>query len=430
MNGPRSKVERFEFSTKRLLELEAPAHRARIVYDTVNPKLVASLRASGAHSFYAVVWSSLKSRTEWIRIGAVSEISVDQARKAVSKIVGGFAAGEDPAQMRRDAKRKEQQAMTLGDGFAAYVADRKARRMKSIGDAEHAWTRFLGSPPQGPFANKRKRKEKHKRGVNWQNRKLAEITHDEVRRLHSTLSENPHAANRIVRLLSVIFNHLRLPNPASRIKLFKEEKRSRFLRKEELPRFYAALSEDESQDFRDFVNLALLTGARSGNVRAMRFQDIDFALATWTIPGAQSKNGDEMSIPLLAQAIEILERRKESAGKMASGVYVFPATGVKGHMTPPFKKWRALLKRAKIEGLVFHDVRRSVGSWSAIQGASLPVIGRVLGHRSVSSTAIYARLSLDPVREAMQRATAAMMLAGEVKESADVVKIARPKASV
>jgi integrase len=92
-------------------------------------------------------------------------------------------------------------------------------------------------------------------------------------------------------------------------------------------------------------------------------------------------------------------------------------------MTPPAKKWRALLKRAKIEGFRFHDIRRSVGSWAAIQGASLPTIGRALGHRSVSSTAIYARLSLDPVREAMQRANAAMTTAGEAKVSGKVLTI-------
>ncbi len=423
MNGPRSKVERFEFTARRLLELEPPAKRARIVYDTVNPKLVASLRASGGHSYYAVVWSGLKRRTEWIRIGALADLSVDQARKEASKIVGKFAAGEDPAQMRRDAKRKEREAMTLGDAFKAYIDDRKVRKLKSVDDVQRTWTRCLGALPADAPKNKRLKRLKHPKGVNWENRKLSEILHEDVRRLHSSMSKTPYTANRVVRLLSVVHNHLRLPNPATRIKPFPEAQRSRFLRKEELPRFYAALAQEQNEDFRDFVNLALLTGARSGNVRAMRFEDIDFSLAAWTIPGAASKNGEEMSIPLLPQAIEILERRKGTAGKLMSGVYVFPATGVKGHMTPPSKKWLALIKRAKIENLRAHDLRRSMGSYQAILGASLLVIGRSLGHRSTSATAIYARLSSDPVRASMEKAVAAMRTAGEVKPQADVTRI-------
>jgi integrase len=423
MNGPRSKVERFEFTAKRLLELEPPAKRARIVYDAINPKLVAMLRASGSNAFYAVVWSSVKRRTEWIRIGSLADLTVDQARKEASKIVGKFAAGEDPPQMRRDKKRKEREAMTLGDAFNAYIDDRKVRKLKSVDDIQRTWTRCLGALPADAPKNKRLKRLKHPKGVNWQDRKLSEIAHEDVRRLHSSMSKTPYTANRVVRLLSVIHNHLRLLNPATRIKPFPEAQRSRFLRKEELPRFYAALAEETNEDFRDFVNLALLTGGRSGNVRAMRFEDIDFALAAWTIPGAASKNGEEMSIPLLPQAIEILERRKGTAGKLMSGIYVFPAIGVKGYMTPPSKKWLALIKRSKIENLRLHDLRRSMGSWQAIMGASLPVIGRSLGHRSISATAIYARLSTDPIRESMQRAAAAMMSAGDVRPGAEVVNI-------
>lgn len=53
-----------------------------------------------------------------------------------------------------------------------------------------------------------------------------------------------------------------------------------------------------------------------------------------------------------------------------------------------------------------------MGSWQAINGASLSIIGRSLGHKSPQATAIYARLHLDPVRDSMERAAKAMLGAG------------------
>jgi len=57
----------------------------------------------------------------------------------------------------------------------------------------------------------------------------------------------------------------------------------------------------------------------------------------------------------------------------------------------------------------FHDLRRTVGSWLAGSGESLQLIGKVLNHRDVSTTAIYARLNLDPVRQALERNASKML---------------------
>jgi hypothetical protein len=53
-----------------------------------------------------------------------------------------------------------------------------------------------------------------------------------------------------------------------------------------------------------------------------------------------------------------------------------------------------------------------MGSWQAKTGASLPIIGKSLNHKSSSTTSIYARLDLDPVRTAMEKAAEAMLAAG------------------
>lgn len=109
--------------------------------------------------------------------------------------------------------------------------------------------------------------------------------------------------------------------------------------------------------------------------------------------------------------------------KTATSVFVFPGTGKKGHLVEPKKGWKRILERANIEDLRVHDLRRSLGSWQASTGANLSVIGKTLNHKNVSTTAIYARLNLDPVRKAMDKAVNAMFVAGGVKDQAEVVGI-------
>lgn len=87
-----------------------------------------------------------------------------------------------------------------------------------------------------------------------------------------------------------------------------------------------------------------------------------------------------------------------------------------GHLEDPKRPWQDLLVRAGIEILRLHDLRRTQGSYQAIIGSSLPIIGKSLGHKSTSATNVYVRLSNDPVRESMQRATDRLLEFGKKKE--------------
>ncbi|MCG2683974.1 MAG: tyrosine-type recombinase/integrase, partial [Planctomycetales bacterium] len=74
--------------------------------------------------------------------------------------------------------------------------------------------------------------------------------------------------------------------------------------------------------------------------------------------------------------------------------------------------WKRIIERAGLVDVRPHDLRRSLGSWMAITGAGLPIVGKMLGHSQPNTTAIYARLSVDPVRAAAEAATTAMLAAG------------------
>ena len=108
-------------------------------------------------------------------------------------------------------------------------------------------------------------------------------------------------------------------NPVSKIKMFQEKSRERFLQEEELPRFFKALNAEPNQDFADVFRLCLFTGARRSNVLAMQWQDIQVEKTEWEIP--ETKNGESHLVPLLPQALEILTGRRSRKRENRGGYF-------------------------------------------------------------------------------------------------------------
>jgi integrase len=256
----------------------------------------------------------------------------------------------------------------------------------------------------------------------WKARKLSEVRPADVTALHAKIGrESGHyAANRMLALLSAMFNYAaRLGyaggNPAKGVKHFKEQSRDRFLRADELRAFFDALGDEQTPPlWRDFFTVALLTGARRANVLSMKWADLELERGLWRIPESQSKNKEPLLCVLPPAAVEILRRRADENDALEDedrSPFVFPGRGRTGHVADPTKPWEDVLARAKIKDLRLHDLRRTLGSWQAAAGASLSIIGRSLGHKNVATTAIYARLDLDPVRASVNTAADAIMAA-------------------
>ncbi|MGH9550083.1 MAG: site-specific integrase, partial [Terriglobales bacterium] len=190
-----------------------------------------------------------------------------------------------------------------------------------------------------------------------------------------------------------------------------EQERSRFLKADELPRFIAALSA-APQPWRDYFEVLLFVGFRRSATAAMRWQDVNLDNGTWTVPKAKSKSGDELVLPLTGRALATLKRRHRRRG---NSQWVFPGGSNAGHLGRAKRSLSNLLAAAKIPDLHLHDLRRSLGSWLAMSGHSLPEIGRVLGHKDHRSTQVYARLQIEPVAAAAALAQKAMLQAARKK---------------
>jgi integrase len=172
-------------------------------------------------------------------------------------------------------------------------------------------------------------------------------------------------ANRALSYISVIYNKMiswdwEGINPAIGLKKFKETKQDRFILKDELPQFMEALENEPTRDMRDFFLMCLYTVARKGNVQSMRREDVDFSINEWRIP--DMKNGEPVRVPLIEQALEILNDRLQL--KLESP-WVFPSRdgSRSGHIQEPKTAWRRVLERAGLRNLRIHDLRRPCGSY-------------------------------------------------------------------
>ena len=395
-------MSKFNFTKAAIEALPVPEKGWTYYYDLKVQGLGIGVGATGKKSF--ILYRKINGRPERITLGRYPDLAIEQARGKASELNADIAEGKSPADRLRAAKRE----MTLGDLFQEYMERRAAFNRRP--DKPQATYRLYLS--------------------DWNNRKLSSIKHEEVDRLHKKIGRNKGlvTANIVLKLLHVMFNKAinewriwKGENPAHGIAKFPEQSRDRFLQSDELPKFFQAVAKEENETIRDYVLMSLLTGARRSNVLAMRWQDINFERAEWRIE--ETKNGTPQTITLSPEGIEVLRNRRPSD----EAEYVFSGSGKSGHLEEPKKGWKRILERAGIEDLRIHDLRRTLGSWQAKTGASLAIIGKSLNHKNQNTTAIYARLDLDPVRDSVNTATNAMMVAAGLKDSADVVKLTKLK---
>lgn len=371
----------------------APKGVKQYYYDEREAGLVLAVTSGGAKSFY--LYKRIEGRPERLLLGRFPDLTIENARKAAQEAKGQIAQGINPQKEKR-AVRDE---MTFGALFGDYMEKYSKVHKRSWAYDEREVNKFLS---------------------HWFKRKISSIDKAEVERLHAKVGKENglYQANRLLERIRSIFNKAidwgwAGVNPAVGIQKYREKSRDRFLQPDELPRFFEALSNEPNEAARDFFLLSLLTGARKSNTLAMRWKDINFTTETWRIE--ETKNADPLTVHLPRQAVELLKARKLAS----DSAWVFPADSASGHLADPKKAWARILKEAGIENLRIHDLRRTLGSYQAATGANGYIIGKSLGHRSQQSTAIYARLNLDPVRDSVNKATEAMfgyMAAGRAEE--------------
>jgi integrase len=378
--------------TKRSIDaIPSPTGAERVVIHDTEVKGFSIRISRGARTFYLYRWAS--GRPQRFRLGTYPELAPEAARRLAEKMNGEVAQGADIAAERRKSRQPNRTDPTLGEVFDHTLENHWKPRARTWKEQQRIFDTYT------PAA--------------WKNRPVSTLSKLEVLEVHTRLGKKngSFTANRwrgvLHRLFEVASDDFDFAggNPVRRVRAFAEEERERFLSPEELPRLFDAIDAAEDVRIADYLRLALLTGARKTALLRMRFADADLTRAVWTIPPTDSKNGKPIHVPLVAEAVEVIRSRLFAA---SGREYVFPGRHGIGHLTDPTRPLAKVFKAAGFTDVRLHDLRRTFGSWQAANGSSELLIGKSLGHRHSRSTQVYARLTLDPVRESVERATSAM----------------------
>jgi integrase len=395
----RKPTRKLNFTKRALAAIKAPDGVERIiVLDTNTPGLGFVVFPSGARSFFHRRFAG--GVAERTTIGSFEDFSIEQARGKAAELNAKLAqwksAGSEGPNPLANAERAQ---ATFGELVDAYI---------------RGHLRPNANDPQAAERNLRWMAKKYFGA--WTSRRIDSIRIEDVLALRNEIGPtHKYQANRNVEMIKALFswsagrkdgkvNFWPVANPARDIELYDEEKRTRFLQPHELVKFNAELRKEPHRDLRDFLVLALATGARKSNVFAMRWSDISFERANWHIP--ISKSGEGYDVALTPAAIKVIRRRRGETPDDAE--FVFPSYGTSGHLVDLKKQWNKFRERAGITDVRIHDVRRTRGSYLAIAGVSLQQIGAVLGHRSLGSTEIYAQLHQESLRQAIEDGDAVM----------------------
>lgn len=350
---------------------------------------------SGVKSF--VVWYRTESgRKRLHTIGRYGPVTLDQARRMARELIGDAIAGADPLAERRQRREAE----TVRDLGRLYIERHAKPHKKTWAEDERRLESYV-YPAFGAL-------------------KVEDVKRADVARMHSKIgATKPYEANRVLALVAVMFNKAvdfgildeGAPNPAARIQKFREKSRDRWVTPSELPALWQAIEEEANPYARAAFKCYLFTGMRRNELLGLRWKDVD--LERKEIRIEDTKAGRSHVVPLSAPAEAVLRDLPRQIGN----AYVFAGARPGRPLVNVAKPWKRIRERAGLEDVRLHDLRRTVGSWLATSGASLPLIGKVLNHSNASTTQVYARLAEDAPRAALEEHAARILelpIGGEV----------------
>jgi len=388
---------------------ESKSKRRDIRWDTTLPDFGLRLYPSGSKA-YVIGYRMPGSPYRFKTVSAYGVESLADARSRAKIELTEVVKGNDPLEQ----KRQEADSDSV-EGFAeTYMSKHAEKRKKTASD-----DRLLIDKIIVPALGKRK---------------LKSIKRSDIARLHSKVGDSInektgqpkiYQANRMLALLSRMFTLAELwgsvpegtPNPCRGVEKYKEIKRDRFVSHEEMPQLAKAIDAEPNPILRDALWLYLLTGLRKVELLSLQWSDVD--LNREEVRLSDTKAGRAHYLPLSSAATELLRQQPQVLGNP----HVFPGRREGQHLVNIDKAWRRARKKAGIEDVRLHDLRRSVGSWLAQSGNSLHLIGRVLNHSNTSTTAVYARFGQDSVRQALEQHGQQLMGIAGKKKPGKVVKI-------
>jgi integrase len=412
--------------TKRLVDNLKSTAEDRFVWDNTLIGFGVRVQPTGAKS-YVVKYRAGSGRgapTRRVTLGRVGTLTPDEGRALARKTLAAVAHGSDPAAV----KAAERRASTLRELAEIFLADHvEAKRKPSTAAHYRSLLEKVVLPELG-------------------SRKAEQVTTSDLAKLHAKMRDRPYQANRMLEVVGSLYSFANkrkilalASNPARAIEQYPEKGRERYLTADELSRLGDTVREAETAGLpyeideakptakhapkearrrtkigphaAAAVRLLIFTGARLREILRLKWEHVDLERGLLFLP--DSKTGKK-AIVLNAPALDIL------ANLPRVGAYVIAGQAAGTDHDKPRadlnRPWRAIVKRADLNGLRIHDLRHTHASVGARLGLGLPIIGKLLGHTQPSTTARYAHLDADPLRRASEHIGSHLAAAmGELK---------------
>ena len=328
--------------------------------------------------------------TRRVTVGRHDVLNADRARRRAALVIARIRAGQDPVPLPLAAKFNG--GPTLADLAERYLEEHAAVRIKP---RTHLRVRGMLNNHILPALGRLP---------------LEAVERSDIVEFHQRLSDRPVTANKVVKVLSHMYRLGEgwglVPagfNPCRSVEKYPERSRERFLTDAEFTRLGRVLDEAVESGSVPLtavtaIRLLMLTGCRKSEILTLRWSDVD--LDAGELHLADSKTGPR-AVQLPPTAVELLEalpRRKDRP-------WVFPGNDRDGRYSGGGldHAWRTVRAAAGLEDVRMHDLRHSFASRALALGETLPVIGKLLGHSDIETTARYAHLAHDSIHETAER---------------------------
>ena len=367
--------------TKRVIEAAEIQAAEHFIWDDSLPGFGVRILPSGRKGYIVQYRAGRRSRR--MSLGPSTVLTCEQARTRAINIIAAARGGDDPA-ARRDTDRRTATVKELADRF----------------DKEHVSLRIKESTAKG-----------YRRLLQLTilpalgRHRVTEVTRADIAKLHHDLRHIPYEANRCLEVISKMFSLAEMwglrpdgSNPRKHIKKYAEEKRERFLSPVELKRVGEVLREMESEGIElpsaiAATRLLILTGCRLNEIMTLQWQHVDLPGKALRLP--DSKTGAKV-VHLGQSAIDVLEK----IALVETNPWVIVGTLPGARLTDLQPFWQRVRARAGLNDVRIHDLRHTFASAAVASGQGLPMIGKLLGHTQVQTTARYAHLASATVKTA------------------------------
>ena len=370
--------------TKRTVDAIKPHDRERVVWDDDLKGFGVRVHPSGRKVY--IVKTRYQGRIIKMTIGPHDAVSATYARVRAAEIITDARAGKNPKGRRSSAPTMR----ALGERFLKEYVPNHCKP-STAAEYRRSVEHFI-NPRIGKL-------------------RVPDVQRSNIAALHYDLRETPYQANRTLGVLSKMFNLAELwelrpdgTNPCRHVKRFKEDKRERFLSDAEYRRLGSALREIEQNGSETAsaiaaIRLLMLTGCRLSEIQKLRWEHVDLETGELRLP--DTKTGAKV-VHLGEPAIAVLR----DIQRQDDNPWVIAGRKEGGHLTDLQHPWRRIRARAGLDDVRIHDLRHSFASGGLLVGEGLPMIGKLLGHTQVQTTARYAHFANDPVKSAANRIAA------------------------